>query len=91
MGFMPKRISKKLTDTNEIASAVLAAVTSQTSKIVEKIEHIEQEAISRVMAAMGPKGGKIGGKRRLETMSSDERTRIAKGAAKARWAKRNTK
>lgn len=43
--------------------------------------------ISQVMAEMGRKGGRIGGKRRLETMSSRERSLVAKKAAKARWAK----
>jgi hypothetical protein len=43
--------------------------------------------ISRVMAAMGRKGGKIGGKRRLVTMTSEERRKVAAKAAKTRWAK----
>ena len=57
-------------------------------------ESTEQEAalptksqISAFMAELGRKGGKIGGKRRLETMSSQERKRIAKKAADARWEK----
>jgi hypothetical protein len=40
------------------------------------------------MAEMGRKGGKIGGKRRLETLSDRRRSQIAKAAARARWAKR---
>jgi hypothetical protein len=43
--------------------------------------------ISQVMAEMGRKGGRIGGKRRMETMTSRERSAVAKKAAKARWAK----
>jgi hypothetical protein len=43
--------------------------------------------ISQVMAEMGRRGGRIGGKRRLETMTSKERSAAAKAAAKARWAK----
>ena len=43
--------------------------------------------ISQVMAEMGRKGGRIGGKRRLETMTGRERSQVAKTAAKARWAK----
>ena len=39
------------------------------------------------MREMGAKGGKIGGKRRLETMTDEQRTRSARKAAKARWAK----
>jgi hypothetical protein len=43
--------------------------------------------ISQVMAEMGRKGGRIGGKRRLETMTDRQRSQAAKNAAKARWAK----
>ena len=43
--------------------------------------------VSRVMAAMGRKGGRIGGKRRLETMTATERQSVAKKAAQARWTK----
>jgi hypothetical protein len=46
-----------------------------------------KDDISRVMAEMGRKGGKIGGKRRMETMSQTQRTKVAKKAAKARWSK----
>ncbi len=43
--------------------------------------------ISRIMAEMGRKGGKIGGKRRLKTMTQAERSKVAAKAAKARWKK----
>ena len=43
--------------------------------------------ISEYMAAIGRKGGKIGGKRRLITLSKEERKRIATSAARARWQK----
>lgn len=43
--------------------------------------------ISRVMAQMGAKGGKIGGRRRLEAMSAAQRRAVAKRAA-ARSAKK---
>jgi hypothetical protein len=39
------------------------------------------------MAQMGRKGGKIGGKRRMETMTAEQRSQIALKAAKARWSK----
>ncbi len=41
--------------------------------------------ISEYMAAIGRKGGQIGGKRRLKTMTKTERSKIATRAAKARW------
>ena len=43
--------------------------------------------ICRVMASMGRKGGKIGGKRRLTTMTPEKRSEGALKAAKTRWAK----
>ena len=43
--------------------------------------------LSDYMAAIGRKGGKIGGKRRLHTLTAKERKKIASQAAKARWAK----
>ena len=38
--------------------------------------------ISRVMAAMGRRGGKIGGKRRLKTMTPEQRSQVALKAAR---------
>jgi hypothetical protein len=39
------------------------------------------------MAQIGSKGGKIGGKRRLQTMTARQRSEVAAKAAKARWSK----
>jgi hypothetical protein len=39
------------------------------------------------MSAIGRKGGKIGGKRRMVTMTPEERSQVAAKAAKTRWAK----
>jgi hypothetical protein len=44
--------------------------------------------ISQIMADMGRKGGKKGGKRRLETMTPEQRRQSAWKAAHARWEKR---
>lgn len=81
---MPKRISSKLKDFNEIAAAVVAASTAEESS---EQPQIDRETLSRVMAEMGRKGGKIGGKRSLQTLTSAERKKRAKTAAKARWRK----
>jgi hypothetical protein len=37
------------------------------------------------MAALGRKGGQIGGKRRLKTMTAEQRQKVARKAAKTRW------
>lgn len=81
---MPKRISSKLKDSNQIAAAVLAASTDEERPT-------DKTTLSRIMAEMGRKGGRIGGKRRMETISPARRKKIAKQAAKARWAKAKKK
>lgn len=78
---MPKRISKKLKDANQIAAAVVELSTAEPAEF-------DPATLSRVMAEMGRKGGKIGGKKSLETMSSNQRMQRAKKAAKARWKKK---
>ena len=49
---------------------------------------MDKKTISNVMREMGRKGGKIGGKRSLETMSPEERTARAQKAVAAREEKR---
>lgn len=77
---MPKRISRNIKDANLIGAAVVEAATSEQPPT-------DRETISRIMAEMGRKGGKIGGKKSLETMTAKQRTARAKQAAKARWNK----
>ena len=49
---------------------------------------LSKKLISEVMSQIGRKGGKIGGKRSLETMTPEERTARAKKAAMAAAKKR---
>ena len=49
---------------------------------------MKKSIISLVMSEMGKKGGKIGGKRSLETMTPEERTARAKKASLAAAKKR---
>jgi hypothetical protein len=55
---------------------------------IEETETVSLTLVSQVMSKMGRKGGKIGGKRRLETLTDQQRSEIASAAAKARWAKK---
>jgi len=48
---------------------------------------ISRSTISLVMAEMGRKGGRIGGKRRLITLTAERRAEIGKQAAEKRWGK----
>jgi len=54
---------------------------------LEAVETTDLTIVQKVMREMGAKGGRIGGKRRLETMTDAQRTKSARKAAKARWAK----
>jgi hypothetical protein len=47
-----------------------------------------KQLISQVMSELGRKGGKIGGKRSLETMTAEERSARAKRASLAAAMKR---
>jgi DUF1009 family protein len=77
---MPKRISSKLNDPNQIAASVIDIATEEPSGL-------DKALLSHIMSEMGRKGGKIGGKRRLQTLTAAKRRSIAKKAAQARWKK----
>jgi hypothetical protein len=78
---MPKRTrNTKQLDTVQNARRVFI-------EAIESTETVELTIVQKVMREMGAKGGKIGGKRRLETMTDEQRRRSARKAAKARWAK----
>lgn len=84
---MPKRISKPRLDTVQNARRVVMASVAAPDALPETPKP-SKSLISQVMAEMGRKGGQIGGKRRLETLSGRRRSQIAKQAARARWAKK---
>jgi hypothetical protein len=65
----------------------LDTVQNARRVFLEATETIELTVVQQVMRDMGRKGGQIGGKRRLETMTEEQRRRSARKAAKARWAK----
>ena len=52
---------------------------------------LKKDLVSQIMSEMGRKGGKIGGKRSLETMTPEERTARAKKASLAAAKKRTAK
>jgi hypothetical protein len=56
---------------------------------------MDPDLISRVMQEMGRKGGKKGGKKgakmRAEVLTPEQRSQIARKAAKSRWAKAKRK
>jgi hypothetical protein len=88
-GFMPKRISKKKQepDANQIAFRV---VSEATANPLPEAPAPLASTISQIMAEMGRKGGKIGGKRRLQTMTAKRRREIARKAARTRWRQKTS-
>jgi hypothetical protein len=82
---MPKRISTLRLDPVQNALRVVQESVQQYDTPAT------QALVSRIMAEMGRKGGRIGGKRRLVTLTGKRRSQIASAAAKARWTKSRKK
>ena len=86
---MPKRISTPHSqDINRAAFQMVHRLTG-TQEAPIPIPKVSASDVSRVMAAMGRRGGRLGGKRRLTTMTAEQRQQTARKAAKARWAKKD--
>lgn len=86
---MAKPISSKTKKLPSDADQRMHLLASRLTPVVEtpKFPDVTQADISRVMSALGRRGGKKGGKRRLETMTQKERSDVAFKAARARWDK----
>ena len=82
---------KRPRDPNQLAAWTVAVSTGQIpppeSEVAQGTATVRLTNVSEYMAAIGRKGGKIGGKRRLKTMTKAERTKVARKAAKTRWKK----
>jgi len=74
---------KRPTDVNQLAHFLGQQSTDDKSP--------SKDEISRVMSELGKRGGKIGGKRRMVTLTQEQRSQIAYKAAQARWAKKGKK
>jgi hypothetical protein len=72
-------------DVNQLAHLLVELPTAQP-EVLPPTSSVPT-SVSEYMAAIGRKGGQIGGKRRLSTMTAKERKKIAINAAKARWDK----
>jgi hypothetical protein len=80
---------KRPRDPNQLAKWIVDQSTSETPapQEVQPAQVAAPTDLSAYMAAMGRKGGQIGGKRRLKTMTKAERSKVAAKAARARWKK----
>lgn len=79
---MPKRTVKHLDQVQNASRVVLESVGEYEEVTVSR------SLVSQVMAAMGRKGGKTGGKRRMELLTSEQRSQMGKLAAEKRWGKK---
>jgi hypothetical protein len=76
---------KRPRDPNQLAKWIVEQSTAEAKPIAPGPEPF---SLSAYMAAMGRKGGMVGGKRRLVTMTPDARRAAAATAAQARWGKK---
>ena len=76
---MAKRSSKPR-DTNALAAAIVNQSTNPDDKGTDPYEGKNPHAVE-----LGRMGGKKGGKARAEKLTAEERSEIARKAARARW------
>jgi hypothetical protein len=82
---MPKRNKQKRpADVNQLAHLI---GDISTQEVTPETFPVLSSTLSAYMSAIGRKGGEIGGKRRMKTMTPKQRRKIAQIAAKARWKK----
>ncbi|MGA2358027.1 MAG: hypothetical protein ABSF66_03440 [Terriglobales bacterium] len=82
---------KRPRDPNQLAAWTVAVSTGQIPAPEPDIPSAPPSDLSAYMSAIGRKGGQIGGKRRMKTMTKEQRSNIAKKAAMARWKKANNR
>ena len=84
---------KRPRDPNQLAKWIVDRSTGETPEPEHALNPAASSSstipphLSEYMAAIGRKGGQIGGKRRLKTMPKEQRRRVAAKAAKTRWQK----
>jgi hypothetical protein len=78
---------KRPRDPNQLAKWIVDQSTSEAPQAEPAVTPAPPVNLSEYMAAIGRKGGQIGGKRRLKTMTKEQRSRVAAKAARARWKK----
>lgn len=77
---------KRPRDPNQLAKWIVDQSTNeQKQETPSKASPAMPSNLSEYMSAIGRKGGQIGGKRRLTTMTKEQRKRVAAKAARARW------
>jgi hypothetical protein len=85
---MQKRIRRQPED--EVQAGIMAVKASVGEGPVSskaELPRLTKSLVSRLMAQIGRKGGKVGGKKRAAGMTPAQRSEAASLAAKARWGK----
>jgi hypothetical protein len=89
---MPKRNKQSKTkslkrpkDVNQLAHYLGRQSTGEEPQKHADRPNATSEEIRRVMSVLGARGGKVGGKRRAERMTEEQRSDAAARAANARW------
>jgi hypothetical protein len=86
---MPKRTGTRAKrpgqglDVFQNARRVVLESVGESESVTVSISLVKQ-----VMAAMGRKGGKTGGKNRMALLSAEQRSEMGKAAAAKRWGKK---
>jgi hypothetical protein len=79
---MPKRSRKPPSDPIQAAHLILAQLTGEEPRIVPP------DRKDPLAVELGRRGGLKGGKKRLQTMTPEQRKESARNAAAARWGKK---
>ena len=75
---------KRSRDPNQLAKWIVEQSASETPEPeIVTVPVSPPTSLSRYMAEIGRKGGQIGGKRRLKTMTKEQRRKVAAKAARA--------
>jgi hypothetical protein len=87
---MPKPVKKKRKrtpprDINQWARHMVEQSTASETEPTATAPAIDPTALSAYMSALGRKGGKASGERRMQNLSEQQRRDIASRAARARW------
>ncbi len=79
---MTAKAPKRLRDANQLAKQIVDISTGSAR------DQDPYEGKNPAAVELGRRGGKKGGKARAETLTPEQRSKIAKKAAKARWSKK---
>ena len=86
---MPKRLKKdaRPLDVNQLAHQLVRLSTEGDDKQLDEPAPKPPKGLSAYMKALGKRGGKVSGARRMTNLSDEDRRGIALKAARARWDK----